>query len=157
MRTTISDPVTIHRVGADEASFVEVFSLLLEEHKEVACASLDAEKASRHCYTILQEGMTFVARNGQGEAVGTLSLTEHEHWYSKESALFDGWFYVKPAYRNNTVGADLMKAARAVAEAKNLLVFIWTTNPHRRPKKTSMTLMAQLAGFMPSGYLLKLR
>ena len=149
--------VTIERAGTDEATFVDVFSLLVEEHGEVACARLNVEKASRHAYTVLSLGMTLVARNESGEAVGVLGLKEVTFWYSDETALFDAFFYVKPAYRRQHVGVALMQAAQAVAADKDMLLFIMTANANRRPKKTAMTLMAQMAGFMPAGYLLKLR
>jgi len=148
---------TVEVAGADEASFLEVFDLLLEEHKEVACHSLDVQKAATACYSVLAQGMTFVARDADGVAIGHLALKEVVSWYSQESALYDGWFYVRPEHRAGNVGVALMRAARAVGQERNKLVFIMTANPHRRPKKTSMTLMAQMAGFIPVGYLIKIK
>ena len=146
---------TIERAGTDEATFMEVFSMLLQEHKEVGCAPLDTDKAAAHCYRILEMGMTFVARDASGSAIGTLSLKEVEFWYSRTSALFDGWFYVPPTHRNGRVGVELLKAAAKEGQARGMLVFVMRANPNRRAKQTTTTLMAEMAGFLPVGYLLK--
>ena len=49
-----------------------------------------------------------------------------------------------------------MKAARECAQARNKIAFVTVNNPDRRPKKTSMSLESQIAGFVPLGYTIKL-
>lgn len=148
--------IMIERFGTSEDDFRTVFALLLEEHAEVAHAPLNAKKAAEHCYRVLQQGMTWVARDESGTAVGTLALKEVECWYSDQCDLFDGWFYVRPSHRNGRVGVALIQAAKAEAIARGQFAFIRVANANRRAKKTQTTLMAEMIGFKPCGYDLKL-
>lgn len=146
----------IVRAGADEASFNEVFSLLLDLHKAGGYAELDVETAAANAYAVLKEGMTFVAKI-DGKAIGTLALTELEFWYSKQTFLQDAWLYVMPEHRRGVVGIQLMCAAKAEAQARNKIAFVTLNNPDRRPKATVMSLESQIAGYVPIGYTLKVR
>lgn len=148
--------IVIERAGADEVAFSEVFGLLLELHRTGGYAVLDTETAARNAYAVLNEGMTFVARI-DGQAVGTLALTELPFWYSKSTFLQDAWLYVKPEYRKGLVGVKLMRAARDEAQKRSQIAFVTLNNPDRRPKATVMSLESQVAGFVPVGYTLKLR
>lgn len=149
--------VTIERAGTDEQSFVDVFELLVALHKEGGYAPLNGEKAAREVFAALQEGMTFVARAQNGAVVGVLSLTESPYYYSDETFLHDRGFYVRPRYRKGRVGALLLKAATEEADRRGTVAFVNVTNPDRRPKKNGASLMAITAGYVPMGYLLKLR
>lgn len=149
--------ITIEHAGTDEKSFVDVFELLVALHKEGGYAPLNGEKAARQTYGVLQEGMTLIARNGDGQAVGVLPLTEVEFWYSDETFLLGRDFYVRPRYRRGKVGAALLKAAREEGERRGKLVFVQVDNPDRKPKKTRFSLVAQEAGFVPLGYTNRLR
>lgn len=149
--------VLIERVGNDEQSFVEVFTLLLDQHREVGLAPLDREKAAWHTYGVLSEGMTYVARRADGTPIGTLGMTEQEYWYGRASYLIDAWFYVAPRYRRGPVGSLLMEAATKDADAKGVPAYIDVFNSRRRPKKTKAALMCVRAGYLPVGYTLQLR
>lgn len=141
----------------DEPTFCDVFELLIRLHAEGGYAVMDAAEASRNAYLVLSEGMTLVARNDDGAAIGTLGLTELKFWYSKETYLQDGWFYVLPRYRRGKVGVELMRAARKIADQKNKILLVTVTNPDKRPKKTVMTLQSQNAGYVPVGYTIQAR
>jgi GNAT superfamily N-acetyltransferase len=144
--------VTIERAKPDEASFTEVFELLLHLHAAGGYADLDVNKASDNCFRVIEEGMVFVARSEDGKAVGTLALTELSFWYSQETFLQDAWFFVLPEFRAGNVGVELMKAAREAAEEKSKIAFVTVNNPDRRPKKTRMTIESQVAGYAPLGH-----
>lgn len=146
----------IVRAGADEASFNEVFGLLLDLHKAGGYATLDVETAALNAYAVLKEGMTFVAKL-DGKAIGTLALTELKFWYAKQTFLQDAWLYVAPEYRKGVVGIQLMRAAKDEAQARNKIAFVTLNNPDRRPKATVMSLESQIAGYVPVGYTLKVR
>lgn len=148
---------TIERAGTDEQSFIDVFTLLVELHKEGGFAPMNSQKAAEQVYSVLQQGMTLLARNERGEPVGVLPLIEVDFWYSDETFLFGKSFYVKPRYRRGRVGVELLKAAREEGERRNKLVFIETDNPDRKPKKTRAALVMQSAGFVPLGYSIRLR
>ena len=147
----------IEVAGSDEATFCEVFGLLIEFHREGGLAPLDLDDMSRNAYLTLTEGMTLLARDDNGAIIGTLALHEVKFWYSKTHHLRDAWFYVKPQYRGGEVGKDLMQAAKSIADDKNMLLFIDVNNPDRRPKKTKATLVCQTAGYVPIGFSLQLR
>lgn len=146
----------IVRAGADEASFNEVFALLLDLHRAGGYAELDVDTAALNAYNVLKEGMTFVARL-DGKAIGTLALTELRFWYSKQTFLQDAWLYVMPEHRKGVVGIQLMRAAKNEAQARNKIAFVTLNNPDRRPKATVMSLESQIAGYVPIGYTLKIR
>jgi len=148
---------TVERVGADEKSFVDVFELLLQQHEEIALAPFDQQKAVSQVWQALCDGMTFVARKDDGKAVGTISLAEVEWWFGKHTYLTDRWFYVLPRYRRGPVGHLLLRAATAEADERKIPAFVDVVNPNRRHKKTSATLQAIRAGYLPVGYTLKLR
>lgn len=147
--------VTVDRAGSDEASFSEVFSLLLELHKAGGYAELDVNVAADSTYRVLREGMTFVARKN-GKPIGTIGLTEMQFWYSHTKFLQDAWLYVKPEFRRANVGTLLMRAARDEAQRRNQIAFVTLNNPDRRPKRTTMSLESQVAGYVPLGYTIKI-
>ena len=147
----------IEVAGSDEATFCEVFGLLIEFHREGGLAPLDLDDASRNTYLTLTEGMTLVARDDNGAIIGMLALHELKFWYSKARHLRDAWFYVKPQYRGGDIGKDLMQAAKKIADDKNMILFIDVSNPDRRPKRTKATLACQTAGYVPIGFSLQLR
>jgi len=148
--------ITIERAQANEETFCDVFELLLELHKVGGYAPLDEEKAIARTYEVLEHETVFIARNKDGKAVGTLGLHEVKFWYSDTSYLQDAWFFVLPRYRRGKAGVLLLRAAREEAEQRNLLALLTVNNPDRRPKKTKSTVLAQVAGYVPLGYTLKI-
>lgn len=148
---------TIERAGTDEKSFVDVFELLIDLHKEGGYAPMNERKAIAQTYAVLQEGMTLVARNKEGQAIGVLPLMEVPFWYSDVTFLMARDLYVRPRYRRGKVLHELLREARKEAERRNKLLFIEIDNPDRRQKKTKTSLVAQQAGFVPLGYTLQLR
>ena len=148
---------TVEVAGTDQDSFTDVFGLLVALHKEGGYAPLDVEVAAPNAWHTMAEGMTLLARDGAGKPIGTLALTELQFWYSTDTYLQDGWFYVRPAWRNRGVGVALMRKAREIADAKSKIMLVTVTNPDKRPKKTDMTLMSQNAGYVPVGYTIRAR
>lgn len=149
--------VAIERAGSDEKSFMEVFDLLVALHKEGGYAPLNVRKAVAQTYSVLTEGMTFLARNAEREPIGVLTMTEADFWYSDGTFLFGRSFFVRPEYRRGRVGVGLLRAARDEGEARNKIVFVGIDNPDRKPKNTKAALVMQEAGFVPLGYMLRLR
>lgn len=148
---------TIERCGADEATFADVFELLIDLHREGGAAPMDGDKVMIIAYEVLVEGMSFIARDEGGAPIGTLGLTQQEFWYARESYITDLWFYVKPEWRAKKVGVEMMRAARAVGDERDLIVKISTNNPDRRPKAKQAVLDCIEAGYVPIGYTIKLR
>jgi GNAT superfamily N-acetyltransferase len=147
----------IERAEASEQNFIEVFEMLLELHKEGGYALLDRSDSAEDVYAVMQEGMTFVARSAVGQPIGVLGLTEVGFWFNRKVKFLQGrWFYVRPAFRRAQVGVHLLRAARDEGQTRNSLVFVTVTNPDRRPKRTTMSLEAQIAGFVPLGYTIRL-
>lgn len=148
---------TIEVAGTDEASFKDVFGLLVKLHAEGGYAVLDADVAAGSAWHILDEGLAFLARDADGKPIGTLALTQLQFWYSLDTYLQDAWFFVLPELRNKGVGLALMQRARSVADELNKILLVTVTNPDRRPKKTPMTLISQNAGYVPVGYTIRAR
>lgn len=148
--------LTIERLGADEQSFSDMFSLLLELHKVGGYAPLDVDKAAANAYRFLEEGMSFLARV-DGKPVGVLPAIELPFWYAEETFIQDGAFYVKPEHRGGRVGVELMRALKAEAEHRAKIAFVTINNPDRRPKRTTMSIESQVAGYVPLGHTLKVR
>ena len=143
---------TIERVGLNEAAFLEVFGLLLEEHAEIAHAPLNLQKAREYCYRILQQGMAWLVRDDAGNAVGHLALKEVPLFYSDQVDLFDAWIYVQPAHRKGEAGKLLVRAAEAEGNRRGQYVFLRVANPKRNAKRTTTTLMSEMHGWKPCGY-----
>lgn len=148
--------VRIERAANDEQSFCDVFDLLIGLHRDGGYAPLDVSKASANCFRMLAEGMVFVARLPDGTAIGTLAMTELTFWYAQDTFLQDAWFYVRPEYRKGHVGVALMRAARDDAQARGKIAFITVNNPDRKPKRTTMALESQTAGYVPVGHTIKI-
>lgn len=149
--------ITIERARNDEQSFVEQYQLMLQLHPEGGLAPLNTKKLAHAVYNALAHGIVFVARNGKGEAVGTLAMAELTYWYSDETFLSDIWFYVLPKYRKGAVGRKLMQAVRKEADNLDKVAFIAVSNPDRRFKKTPMALVSQTAGYVPMGHTTRIR
>jgi GNAT superfamily N-acetyltransferase len=171
-RPTLSPPPRFSIETADaesEDSFMDVFELMLELHKEGGYAPLDTRKAAGNVYSVMGEGMTFLARieaphetphgtDPAGLPVGVLALTELPFWYGADSHthLLDLGFYVLPRYRRGKVGVRLLMRARQEAQARSKVCLITVTSPDRRPRPTRATIQSQMAGFVPLGYTLRL-
>lgn len=147
--------IEISIADTSETSFVEVFEMLLALHAEGGYAPLDGDKAMTACYTMLKDGMTFVAKI-EGNPVGVLVLGERKFWYSESSFLQEVAFFVRPEYRGGMVGIKLMRAAKALADVKGKICFITVNNPDRRTKKTTASIACQVAGYVPLGFTMKI-
>jgi GNAT superfamily N-acetyltransferase len=149
---------------ANAAAFIEVFELMCELHKEGGYAPLDVKAAGGNVYSVMTQGMTFLARLDEpcgsdpaGTPIGVLALTEVGFWYDPNTThLLDLGYYVRPEYRAGNVGIRLLDRARQEAQDRQKIIFIAITSPDRRPPRTRATLESQMAGFVPLGYSLRL-
>jgi len=150
--------MNIEKVAQEEGPFTDCFELLLELAAEVGFAPVDRDKAAGDTYRVIGQGMTFMARNADGLALGVLGLVECDFWYSDLTFLASKWFYVKPEHRFGKVGVRLLKAAKAEADERGAMVFVATDNPARgfRRRSSWATVTAQGAGYFPAGYVLRL-
>lgn len=153
-------------MGIDATSFEEVFALLLELAKEGAYATVDVLKAREDTFAVLTHDMTFLARDDEtDEPIGVLGLIEEAWWYSLDTYLLGKWIYIKPEHRATGEGlkpgpvlAGLLEAARDEAEERDKLLFIGINNPDRNAKRAGRIFVdAQMLGYVPHAYLLKLR
>lgn len=146
---------TVEIAGTDERSFRDVFDLILAEHAEVAYEPLAPEKAAENCYRTLEGGMTLIARDAEGTAIGTLGIIELPYWYSHGTYLQDVWLYVAPEHRGGGVLRAMLTKAKEFADARNKILIATIANPNRRIKKTALGLVAQEAGYVPFMYSLR--
>lgn len=147
---------TVDIAGTDEQSFRDIFDLLLAEHEEAGIVPLNAEKTAEFCYRTLEQGMTLIARDKKGKAIGSMGIVNQSFWYSDAPCLQDVWLYVAPKNRRSTVGKMLLKGARAIADARNAPLFVTIANPNRPQKKRTIGLTAQHAGYVPVGYTMRI-
>lgn len=148
--------ITIERVHHGETTFREVFDLCLGEYREVGYVPINPEKLARTLYEIIDEGMTFLARDAEGRAIGTIGLIELGYWYSDETYLHDKFWFVVPDSRPTGAGLALMKAAKEEAQRRGKILFIGVKNPNRQSKNRTMMLESQDAGFVPFGYTMRM-
>jgi GNAT superfamily N-acetyltransferase len=150
----------IERVEHGDAErFQDVFLLLTRLHIENGMAPMNREKAAEAVYRVIEEGMTWLARDEKDEHryLGVLGLVEHQFWYADLTFLVSAWFYVRPERRFGRVGVELLRAAQAEAEKRGLIVFAETSNPRRRAKGGSwLTVASERAGYIPAGYMIRL-
>lgn len=148
----------IERASADEATFCDAFLLAMELHRLAGIAPFDHEVASESCYSALAEGMTFMARDLEGKAIGLIALTEMPLDYSRETFLQDRAFYVQPAWEGQGVRTALMKAAAQEGDRLSKFVLVGRTSlGGARKRKTQAAIEAELAGYVPIGYVLRLK
>lgn len=146
----------IERIGHDETTFREVFDLCLGEYREVGYVPINPEKVARSLYEIIDAGMTFIARDAEGKAIGTLGLIELGYWYSDETYLHDKFWFVRPEARPTGAGLGLLKAAKDEAQRRGKILFIGVKNPTRQWKNRTMMLESQDAGYVPFGYTMRM-
>lgn len=149
--------IVVERVQNTEDGFVEVMQLLLELYREGAYAPLDLDRLSEDTFAVLTHDMTFIARDDDGKALGLIGLVEEEFYYSPQTYLASKWIYVRNAHRKHGVLNALLKACKEEAETKNLMLFIQIDNPDRKPKKTKTGIEMQTLGYVPHGYILKMK
>jgi GNAT superfamily N-acetyltransferase len=149
----------------DQETFLEVFEMSLALQKQGGYAPPDEEAIARDVWATMAQGMTWIARAAPGEPnagepLGALGLEEIRFRYSRETFLSNPGFYVRPEYRKVGVGEALIARARQEGEARGKVVLIVVTSPDRGAKRkafrTEAGLVAQIAGFVPMGYVLKL-
>lgn len=144
--------ITVEVAGHDEASFRDVFELIMAEHEEVAYEPLSPVKAAESCYHTLAQGMTLLARDANGSPIGTLGIVELAYWYSDRTYLQDVWLYVKPEHRCGAVLRKLLSEAKRFADDRSKVLIVTIANPHRRIKRTPLGLVSQEAGYVPFMY-----
>lgn len=152
-------PTIIEQVKPGDAETVkEVFKFILPMAREVAQTHVDVERAFKNAALVMEQGHTFVARNGDGEIVGSLGLLEANYWYGTEDSTFllDRWFYVRPTDRFGDIGVKLMRHARAEADRMGINAFIVVANPDRTPKQNAAAAYSVIAGFAPFTHVMKL-
>lgn len=148
--------ITVEKAQADEAGFSEVFELLIQLHKEGGYAPMNVEKAAKATFLAIEEEMTFVARVNE-KPVGVIVMTEVAFWYSDDTFIQDVAFFVLPEHRGGNIGVSLLRAVRDEAQRRMKVALVTVSNPDRRPKRTTASLLAQTAGYVPLGYTIKLR
>ena len=156
--------MSIERAGTDEGSFCEVFAMLLELAREGAYARLNHDKLALDTYAVLTHGMTFIARDEDGAGVGLLGLVEESFYYSDTSYLASKWLWIAKDHRGASglrpgpVLAGLLEAAKAEAETRAEMLFVTIDNPDRNAKRAGRARIdATILGFVPHGYIIKLR
>ena len=151
--------LTIEQVKPGDAEKIkDVFKFILPMAREVAQTYVDVERAFTNAALVMEQGHTFVARNGDGEIVGSLGLIEANYWYGSEDSQFllDRWFYVRPADRFGDIGVKLMRHAKAEANRMGINAFIVVANPDRTPKQNSAATYSVIAGFSPFTHVTRL-
>jgi GNAT superfamily N-acetyltransferase len=99
------------------------------------------------------ESDLFLAFAGQN-LVGMLGIEDNALRYSDHHVLVDAYFFVLPEYRSSDVGIRLMQAATLEAERRQLPLMIRVTNPERAKRRGRV---ADIAGYFPTGYVVRLR
>lgn len=149
--------VSIERAACDEKTFKEIMDSCLAGLKEYAIAPVNIEKTLSQGYAVLAAGMSFIARDEQGDVVGVLGMTETDFYYSDEKILINTVGpYVRPDMRFGIVGVRLMRAVRDLADERDQLAFVWVMHPSRQ-RKTAQSLFAQVAGYVPIGHVIAIR
>lgn len=148
---------TIEKAKVDQESFADIFELAVLLQMEAGIFPLDRRTAAENVYHTISENMTFVARDNTGRAIGTIGLEEVQVFYSKETILWDKWFYVRPEYRNGIIGKELLRSASAEGEKRGKITIATISNPDRQRRNKRMAQFAQDIGYIPRSYSIRLR
>lgn len=117
---------------------------------EMAEAEVDTLIYMQTIHDTVTQGAGLMAIIG-GEIVGYLGLWKSQYDYSKASFLHDRGFYVLPGHRGGSVGAALLRDARAIADDAGLSLKIIDTNPKKRRAKARVAITAEIIGYAPAG------
>lgn len=137
-------------------NLIELCEFLIPNVRSSAIVPPDFEKATAQVFICMKEGATLVARDDGGVIVGAIGMRERDFWYSNEIFMENLFFYVAPERRFGDVGVKLMMAVRRIAQERGRLCFVLVNDPDRRQRTSAASLYAQIAGFIPQGYVLKL-
>lgn len=150
-----ADRFRIEKAVQNEKDFTDIFFLLLKLYELNGYAALDPNKAAGQLYEGLKSDAAWIARK-DGQPVGTLVLVEIPYWYSQDKYLETMGFYVEPEHRG-LIGPALMRAAREEAKSRGKVALITSSNPHKRAKTRGFSLEAEIAGFAPMGFVIRVK
>jgi GNAT superfamily N-acetyltransferase len=82
--------------------------------------------------------------------VGYLNLVQQQWHFNRSRHFICDWgFYVIPEFRGGEAGQQLLRVAKAIADAKRMRLRIVLTNPKRR--RGRMNREAEIIGYSPLG------
>ena len=149
--------VTVERAKCDEATYKEVMDACLPALTEYAVAPVNMKKTMEQGYRVLEQGMSFLAREETGAVVGVIGMSISDFWYSDEPILLNTVGpYVRPDQRFGVVGVRLMRAVRDLADEKDMLAFVWVMDTKRK-RTTQASLFATVAGYVSVGHVIAMR
>lgn len=125
--------------------------LMLPFHAENGLAPLNHEKTIAWVTRMVSEERLIVEMR-DGEIAGAIGIREVPLPYADKSLLCDEFFYVKVAWRGDSVGRDLRLAFTELANAGGQIGILTVFNPGREAKRRRVS---SLVGFLPFGYVLK--
>jgi GNAT superfamily N-acetyltransferase len=162
--------------NSEDSLIWEVMEMALALQRQGGYAPPDYDKIAKDVYATVKQGMTWVARasgppgagpgagphsdTDAGRAIGGLALEEVPFRYSAETFLSSPGLWVAPAWRGGRVGAALLSRAREEGKRRGKVVMVHITSPDRKPARarthTEAGMIAQIAGFVPMGYVLRI-
>lgn len=147
--------ITIHRAKAEEAPEVTVMvGELLNEIMEAVGVqafnfSLEETIARLTDYIRQEKYFVFVAHSGSAGPLGFIALSESYALYTEGVFGIIPEFYVRPAYRSQKVGAQLLAQAKSFARSSHWKRLEVTTPP--LPQFSQSLAFYQREGFAVSG------
>lgn len=126
----------ISRAGPQDVQLLYRFLVdnFYPEHVFPGKTGLNPEKVLHYIAGYLNSGVVFCAYQN-GKLVGSISLREMSLWWSDDTYLGDGWFYVMPEARKSKIGLQLMKAAHEYAGSTPVVIGIWNQDDNDRKEK----------------------
>jgi GNAT superfamily N-acetyltransferase len=121
---------------------------------EMAEATVDPLAYMESLWQVAQEGTMLMAVR-EGCLVGFLGISPARYTYSREYFMLERGFWVIPDERGKGAGELLLKEARAIADAAQMILKVVINNPtRRRGSRSAMAKTAELIEYRPAGAVL---
>lgn len=92
------------------------------------------QKVAENIRNEILSGVILLAYVGD-ELVGSLALHPFAPWWTEETILADGWFFVAPEHRRTRAAVALLEAGRDYAKRVGKLMTIGVFNSHDSDRK----------------------
>jgi len=115
----------------------KIYDLLMLMYEETGIASLSKAKVANEIDRLMDEGVIFVAREGES-IVATMGVGPSQFWYSDDWHIQDSWLFVKKGYRRSRHALVIMKAVKKFAKSAHLPLAVGVFAPKGVERKNKL-------------------
>lgn len=138
------------RPAEGERDYLLIFSLLMEQWREVGRAPLNPTKAGQYIYRVMSEGVAYLVER-EGKVVASVGLSPLDFWYSDQKFWSEEWLFIAGDHRDGAVLRAVFAELRTLGEATDMPVNVTVFNEKRAKGTKQIHRVAERFYFMPGG------